>query len=229
MRSQRIILLATLVISVHSQRLPDARAERGYELGLGSATHRLATGSADALTDDNLVMVSVSGALALPSLSLHGFAVDLAAAFDHGGVDGTTFGTMSTATRMTAATLGLRARRALSRRWLLHGRAAAGAARVSVELDDYYSGAGALYDRGYAGCMQVGGGGDLILLGAGRRGLSLVLRAELGYSAMSAVELRGAPEDRMDDDIIRIPEMYTSLGELDLSAWNARLSLVGRF
>lgn len=232
MRSMRSAV-STLCTALALVALLDgpARARR-FELGVGQATRWIDSSSVQALTDDSLAMLSIDGSVDMPWFGLFGFDVALAGSLELGSVDGTSFGTMTSETSVTMLSVGARVRRTLSPRWHVHGRAMVGGGRVAVVLDETFSVVDPLSDTGYAAGMYLGAGMDLLLIRPrpGGKRWSFGLRSELGYQAMSGVSLDAVPESRMDSEgMILIPQAHASLGDLDLSAWSARLAVFGRF
>lgn len=224
-------LIASLAILFTVATEAPAAAQR-YQLSVGTTARWLHSGSMDALTDDNLAAFSLAGAVGVERLGLLGFDLSIDGALDTGSVAGTTFQTIETETAIALMTLGVRAQRALTDRWQVQGRAALGGARVRVELTDRYAGSGRLTDSAYTPAAYLGAGTELILARRNRAdgvtSFALGLSAELGYLLAAAADMSPRPP-QPDDGVIRIPEMSTSLGELDVGGASLRFAVVSHF
>jgi hypothetical protein len=232
MISRMVFPFVGLALAIITTASPRAHAER-HELSVGTATRFTGSDSAQALSDDSLVLFSVTGGYRLERVRVPGFEFLIDGALELGGMSGTAFRTLHTSATVQLAAVGARLRRELSRRWSGQARANLGGARVHVEIEDMFTRGHALSDSAYTMTAYLGGGADLLLStkrrADGSEQFSLGLSAELGYMAMVPVTMEATPETRGSDDIIRIPEMSASLGSLDLSAVSLRFGLVGRF
>lgn len=227
------IIAATAVLGTFLGTANRAHADR-FELSIGSETRMMPSSSMDALDADVMPMFSLTGAMAIDRVRVpffDRFYVDTS--FQVGGVDGTTFQTLDTNVSMISGAVGARLSRALSERWVLQTRAALGLARVGVSMSDMFVDGPALSDSGYTGIGQTSAGLDyLFARKRGKKGdrFAMGLRAEFGYLAMIPKTLHAQPDgSEHADGAILIPETAASLGDLNLSAWNLRVGLVGRF
>jgi hypothetical protein len=205
----------------------------GYELSIGSASRWTRSASLDALTDSPLGAFSLSGAARLERLRLvPGFEVFVGGTFEYGGAGGTTFQTISTDTSLTVAAVDAIARRHVTERWALQARGSVGGARVHVELEDVFARMQPLTDTGYAACAYAGAGTEYLVVrkrsAAGQTRFAFGVRGELGYLAVAPVTMEPR-SGQQDDGVLRIPETTTSVGDLDVSSWSFRFTLVGRF
>lgn len=234
MSARRFILLSGALAACLCLTLPGwAHADR-YELTLGSAARIMHSTSMDALSDNEMPVFSMTGAVAIDRVQLplvHRFAIE--GGFDAGAVSGNSFQTLDTRTSFMHWTLGARVSRDLNRRVTVHGRAALGLARVGVTIDDSFMAGPSLGDSGYTGTGYAGAAGDVYLLKPGPTSPTLItlgLRMELGYLAVVPRTMTARPDGSdHEDGAILIPETSAPLGSLNLSAVNVRLGLVGRF
>lgn len=230
--------LPRVISALASAVLITGAAEQAYadrfELSLGSAAHIMPSDSVDALTDDQLALFSMTGALAIDRIHVPFFdRFYIEGTFEAGGMGGTSFQTLESSTSVFSWALGAHLRRDLSERLSIHGRANIGVAHVDLTISDPFMDTPMLSDAGYTGIAYVGAASDFVFAKrrrAGSRRLALGLRAELGYSAALPLELHARPDasDREEGAII-IPESAASLGTLNLSAWSMRVGVVGRF
>lgn len=231
MRTRLSMILAVLGLAHAGSAAADT-----YELSIGSETRFLGSKSTLALSDDqSMPMFAMGGSRRLPLLALPGLDTLADVGFAVGGIEGTTFQTMWTETTSYVFTAGLKVRTNGSERWSAFGRAGLGASRVDVSLGNSYAATEPLADAAWTGCAYVGGGGDLYFASTRRADTGALqfaagLRMELGYLAASSMRVEPKPASRSeDDDILRIPDMSSSLGDLNLSGWTLRLALTGRF
>jgi hypothetical protein len=207
-----------------------AHADR-IELGMGPTSRFTHADSVLAVHDSSSTGFSVSAAYRWVSMA--GFDVLADASFDTDTAWATTFGRMRTASTTRVALAGVRARRPLARALSAHARLALGAARVALDVDDV-DGRSYLQDQGHAACAYLGAGLDFVPLrprtARGQEILSLGVRVELGYLAMSAVGMAAdSPDPDMPDGAIEIPGMAAELGDLDMSALTLRFAVVAHF
>ena len=210
-----------------------AHADR-YELSIGSAARFMPSSSVDSLSEDNLPVFSMTAAVAIDSLKIpffDRFYID--GSFDVGTMPGTSFQTLETEASLMHWALGARLTRDLGKRVAVHGRASLGLAKVGVTIDDPFMEGPTLGDSGMTGTGYLGLASDLIFLRAGAQRsarFTMGLRAEVGYLAMLPKSLEARPDSSdHPEGAILIPEMSASLGDLDMSAWNMRFGLFGRF
>lgn len=229
----RISILLAAVFSAALVGAPGrAQADR-YDLSLGSSTRRMTSSSVDALSDGSMVAFSMTAAMALNGVRVPFVdRVYLDGTFEAGAMNGTSFQTLDTHTSLISTALGARLGRDLSARWSVHGRASLGLARVGVTLSDSFMGGPTLGDAGWTGTAYVGAVSDYLV--AERRGsqsasFGLGLRVELGYLAALPKQLDARPDVDRPDGAILIPETAASLGDLDLSSFNLRVGMFGRF
>lgn len=209
---------------------PRAHAER-IELGMGPTSRFTHADSVLAMHDSSSTGFSMGAAYRWTSMA--GFDLFADAGFDTDTAWATTFGRMRTSSTTRVALAGVRARRLLAPSLSAHARLALGAARVAAQIDDI-GGSSHLQDQGNGACAYLGAGIDFVPLRqrvAGTREiLSLGVRVELGYLAMTAVDLgAGSPDPDMPDGAIEIPGMAADLGDLDLSALTLRFAAIARF
>jgi hypothetical protein len=210
-----------------------AHADR-FELSLGSAARIMPSDSVDALTEDQLTLFSMTGALAIDRIQVPFFnRFSIEGTFEAGGMSGTTFQALETNTSVFLWALGARLSRDLSERLSIHGRANLGIARVGLTISDQIMDSPILGDTSYTGTAYLGAASDFLLATRRRAGghrFALGLRAEVGYLAALPTDLHARPDDSgRDEGTIVIPETAASLGTLNLSAWSLRVGVVGRF
>ena len=210
-----------------------AHADR-YELAIGSAARVMPSNSVDALTEDEMAVFSMTGAVAIDRIHVPFFSrFAIEGGFDAGWLSGQSFQTLETSTSLLHWSLGARLSRELGRRMVVHGRAALGLAHVAVTIDDMFMDGPTLGDSGVTGTGYLGAAADFFMVQpGGRRALpfSFGLRFEVGYLAMLPKQLTARPDGSdHEEGAILIPETSASLGELDMSALNVRFGLVGRF
>jgi len=212
-----------------------ASAEK-YELSMGPVGRWLTSDSMRAVTsEEGQAGGSIGLAIAFDWLSIPLFDLYLDATLEGGSIRGDTFQRIETETDLLHGMVGARAQRRVLPHVSAFGRAAFGLARVSLSLADTYSYAtdDRIEDRGLAGTTYAGAGLELdIQRRFGRekkKAIAFGLRAEAGYTAMTAVHMRAVPQDSDDGEVIRIATHSTGLGDLDLSAWNLRLAFFGRY
>jgi len=225
-------LLAALALAVSA----NLAAADEYEVSIGSTGRWLSSDSMDAITaDDSHAAFSLGAALRLDRVSIPLFHLYLDAMLERGSIDGDTFQRIQSETSLLNGMIGARAERRLSNHLFAFGRAAFGMARVSLSLTDEYSNADAIKDHGLAGTTYFGGGLDLAAIRKppsrnSTRMITIGLRAEAGYSALTSVHMRSVPEGASDEEgTIRIPTYSTAIGDVNLSAWSFRLAFFGRF
>ncbi len=207
-----------------------------FEVSIGSTGRWTTSSTIDALTDDGShAAFSLGAALRLNRISIPLFDLYLDVGMETGSLSGTTFQQIQTEAGLLNGMVGVRAQRRLSKYFYGFGRAAIGMARVSLSLTDDYSYTDPIEDKGVAGSTYFGGGLDLIAIRKPRsrtskKMITIGLRAEAGYSAFTSVHLRAVPESDSDaDGTIHIPTHSAGIGDLNLSAWDFRVALFGRF
>jgi hypothetical protein len=230
-RSVRFLLAALFVHACASMAgASRAHADR-IELGMGPTSRFTHADSVLALHDSSSTGFSLGGAWRWTSMA--GFDVLADASLDTDTAWATTFGRMHTSSTTRVALAGVRARRPLAHFLSAHARLALGATRVAVDIDDA-DGRSRLEDHGHGACAYLGAGLDFVPLrprmAGGQEILSLGVRVELGYLAMTAVGLAAdSPDPDMPDGAIEIPGMAADLGALDLSALTLRFAVIARF
>jgi hypothetical protein len=229
---QFLLALAALCMSVCAGMAGASRAHADrIELGMGPTSRFTHADSVLAVHDSSSTGVSLGGAYRWASMA----GVDLLAdaSLDTDTAWATTFGRMRTSSTTRVALAGVRASRPLARALSAHARLALGAARVALDVSDV-DGRSYLQDHGHAACAYLGAGIDFVPLrprtAGGQELLSLGVRVELGYLAMTSVGLAAdSPDPDMPDGAIEIPAMAAALGDLDMSALTLRVALIAHF
>jgi hypothetical protein len=220
----RLTALLSLLVSV----LPRAARAEGYELGFASGTRWMGSKSIDTLSasDDHGVVGLVGGAR-LRGLRPLGFDIYVDGDYQHGSVSGTTYQRIDADLSLQSLRAGARLERN-ARSWLTgYVRVAVGYTTGSLSISDQLSSlARPTRDRAHAATSAVAVGTHLLILRGSR--LTLALRAELEYEKASALHFEAAP-DTPDEDLLTIPTMSASLGDVDVSGVGLRFGLIGRF
>jgi hypothetical protein len=229
----RSTFVPALLVLLGAFSSPRSASADTYEVSIGSTARWMPSSTIDAIADDDSHLAfSLGVAFKLNRVSVPFVDLYLDAMLETGGVDGETFQRIDTEAGLLSGTLGVRAQRDLSPRLAGFGRAALGVARVSLSMTDGYSYSEAMKDHGNAGAVYLGAGADFIALRkpwrpGSKTTVTMGLRAEFGYSAITCVPMRALSESG-GDGAITIPTQATSVGGLDMSAWSFRLGLVWR-
>jgi hypothetical protein len=207
-----------------------------HELAIGGTSRALHSPSANAVTHDSLVGGALGYAHHLPIELAPGLQIWVEGRFGWGGVEGTMFQTLSTELDTLAFTAGGRARypvfqqvpglrhAPILRHLTAIARLDVGTARAAFAIRDEAGHTAS--DAGWGGTSAAALG--LELVGPPRSRFSVGLRAELGYTAATAIPLVATPEDG-DMATLELATTAAGLGSLDLSGRMFVLSAVGQF
>ncbi len=190
------------------------------EVSIGFAGRSLRSGSANAVSDDNLAGGELTYARGLPLTIPGAIGLQAIAGFNWNSVSGTMFNTMQTDVDSTGFTVGLRARYALLSRVVLNARVDLGMNRTSLDLEM----AGRTFSDGRWHAMTRGSLGLDVYAVQSQR-LSIGARLEAGYVLATDVDL--APrEETGDGETIMLPETQASIGSLNLGGRYVSISFV---
>ena len=190
----------------------------GNEITAGGGSRALRSTSADAVTSDSLGMGALGYAHALDIGPVPRLALWAEAGFDWGSADGTMFQTMTTHVTSQMFVAGVRAHYTLHRLIDATARLDLGTARAALSIDS-------ASDSGWGAVAQGALGVDLYAEHTPSFGIGL--RAELGYTATSAVAL--TPHTDSPSDTLKLQMTDASIGHLDLSGPWFAVSLIATF
>lgn len=199
-----------------------AGAETQNEVTMGSFTRALRTSSANAVTSDSLggAVVGYARAVDLPLLPrLRTWAT---IGFAGGSVEGRMFSTLTTNLSTQTFFAGGRAQYDLLRFVAVGGRLDAGPSRAGLTLTE---GSRTLHDSAWGVAATAAVSLELRALAFPR--FKLGLRAELGYTLASKVEL--APAEANDASTIQLEMSQASLGHLDVSGKFFSMMIASQF
>lgn len=221
-------LITALGAAVLLAAPPPANADR-FELSIGTTARHLHSTTADVISpNDRHSFFSMTAGVAVDRRLLD-TRLQFELGLEAGEIEGEMFDRMRTDTHIETLTAGARLRWDLGWGLFGSGRAALGVSRVHFELRDSY-GSGYIKDRGFAGVFELGGGLDYALVRSTKpSGVTVALRADLGYTAATPVNIEANPGRDMNEGTISIPTTPADLGALNTSSWNFRLALVTRF
>jgi hypothetical protein len=191
-----------------------------HELSLGGGTRALRSASADAVTADSLATGAIGYAHQLDVAIVPRLSIWLDTGFGWGAASGTMFQTLSTHVSTDMIFAGARTRYALHQLVDATARFDLGTARTALSLDD---GTTTVSDSGWGVLVQGAVGVDLFASHSPSVGFGL--RAELGYTATSAVAL--TPHTDNGSDTLKLQMSDASIGHLDLSGPFFAISLIG--
>jgi len=217
----KTMIIATLLAST---AFAAADNKDTHTIAAGSATRALRSNSANALTEDSLVIGGMTYGYKLPVEVIPHLAVWAEAGFGVGNTTGEMFQTLTTSIDSLELFAGGRARYELHSRLVVSGRLSLGTARQAVAIEDTMGHRAS--DRGWGGTTTVAGALDF--LPVDNEYLGLGLRFEVGYTMASAINLIATPE-RADDGTIKLPMADAALGDLDMSGPSIGFQILGRF
>lgn len=187
-----------------------AAADTQNEVTMGSYVRALHSSSANAVTSDSLSGGALGYARAVDLGLLPNLRTWATIGFAGGAVEGKMFSTLTTNLSSQMFFAGGRAQYDLLRFVAVGGRLDAGPSRAGLTLTE---GSRTLHDSAWGVAATAAVSVDLRALAFSR--FKLALRAELGYTLASKVEL--APAEANDASTIQLEMSQASLGHLDVS------------
>jgi hypothetical protein len=200
-----------------------ALADGHNEIQIGSFDRAMHASSANAVTADSLGGGVLGYARELPLELVPGLQTWATASFTWGSADGMMFSTLTTELDTLSLTFG---GRALYPLWGTHVLAGArldvGSARAALTMRE---GDRQLYDKGWGGTSTAALSVDLYAYAG--PAFKLGMRAELGYTLTSAIEL--APAEANDPNTIQLEMSQASLGHLDVGGKFFSFTVLSQF
>ncbi|MCX5746109.1 MAG: hypothetical protein NT062_26830, partial [Proteobacteria bacterium] len=194
------------------------------QISIGSSVRALRSDSANALTTESLGGGALTYGYQLPIATIPHLALWAEASMGWGTAAGALFQTLTTSIDTFDLGLAARARYELHPRVAVSARLGLGTSRESIAIADAMGHRAS--DDGLAATTTASLALDLLAIDLPRFGLGL--RAELGYTAASDVDLTTSP-DRPSDGTIKLPLMDAAFGHLDLGGPFFGFGLFGRF
>ena len=204
------------------------QAEKRFDVSFGEGYSFLPSGSIDALTADRgLTRADLEAGMRV--LKMPGVGqLEAGLSWELGGVQGTSFGRVSSDLFVSTMMLKGRVRRDVARGLSAFAELGMGVSSGTLRLDGGSSSfARALEDSDRAFASSLGGGMEYEFAHLSPD-FSLGIRARLEYRAMQSLEFEATPMTSGEDELL-LPTSSASLGSLDTSGAGLSVSLVGRF
>jgi hypothetical protein len=217
------MLRTTLALLLVSSLTSVAHAGNN-EVSLTETARSLHTASANAVTEDGMVGGSLGYARRVDIPIAPDLTLWARANFGWGVTEGEMFQTMTTDVSTLMLTIGGRARYELHRLVFATGHLDIGSTRASLALEDDEGHSAS--DSGWGPLTQFGLGLDLYAIN--RPQFSLGLRLELGYVAMSSIDMTAKPESE-SNGTLHLEMTAAGLGSLNLSGSTFSASIVSQF
>jgi hypothetical protein len=194
------------------------------ELSITETARSLHTTSANAVTEDGLIGGELGYARRIDIPIAPDLTLWARANFGWGVTEGEMFQTMTTNVDTLSLTVGGRARYELHRRVFATGHLDVGSTRAALTLED--ENGHSARDSGWGPLTQFGLGLDLYAIN--RPQFSLGLRLELGYVAMSGIDMTAEPASE-SNETLHLQMTAAGLGSLNLSGSTFAASIVSQF
>ena len=214
----RTTLAALLVLVTAGTAAADAH----NEVMVGSYTRALRASSANAVTENSLGGGVLGYARELDLGLMPKLQTWATAGFAWGEADGTMFSTLTTHLSTQTFSFGGRAQYNVFRHLAVGGRLDLGPSRAGLTLTE---GPRTLHDSAWGVATTAAVTLDARMLAF--PGFKLGLRAELGYTMASKVDL--APAEANDSSMIQLEMSQASLGHLDVSGKYFSVTMLSQF